>query len=61
MSSVNSCDSFKIIYENHDYSYYTNINIKFGVNRMFRVLTTPVYRFDYYWRYRTMCTDEDNF
>ena len=53
--------SSKIIFRNHVYSCHTIQNIKFGVNRMFHVLKTPVYRFDYYGRYRILWTDEDNF
>ena len=29
-------------------SWYTSVNIKFAVNRMFHVLKSPVYRFDLY-------------
>ena len=39
----------------------TSLNIKFGVNWMFNVLKTPVYRFDLDGRYRLLWTDEDNF
>ena len=42
-------------------SYYTILNIKFGVNRTFHVLKTPVYRFDLYGGYETLCIDDDNF
>ena len=40
---------------------YIILNIKFGVNRMFHVVKTSVYRFDLYGWYRTLWTDEDNF
>ena len=42
-------------------SWYTNLNIEFGVNQTFHVLKTPVYRFDLYGRYRTRSMDEFNF
>ena len=42
-------------------SYYTILNIKFGVNRTFRVLKAPVCRFDLYGRYQTLWTDDDTF
>ena len=42
-------------------SSYTSLSIKFGVNRTFYVLKTLVYRFDKYGRYRTLCTNDDNF
>ena len=42
-------------------SYYISLNIKFGVNRTFHVLKTPVHRFDLYGRYRTLWTDDDHF
>ena len=34
---------------------------KFGVNRMFHLVKTPVYWFDLYGRYRNLWTDDDNF
>ena len=37
-------------------SWYTSLIIKFGVNRTFHVLKTPVYG-----RYRALWTDDDNF
>ena len=42
-------------------SQYTNVNIKFGVNRTIHVLKTAVYRFDLYGRYQTLWTGDDNF
>ena len=42
-------------------SWYTSLNIKFGVNRTFYVPKTPVYRFDLYVRYRSLWTDDDKF
>ena len=38
-------------------SYYTILNIKFGVNRMFHVPLTTVYRYDLYGRYQTLWND----
>ena len=61
MGGTEPCDSFKIIFGNHVYSQHTIVNIKFGVNRMFHVVKTPVYRFDLYGRHRTLCTGDDNF
>ena len=41
--------------------YYAILNIKFGVNRIFHVVKTLVYRFDLYRRYQTLWTEDDNF
>ena len=60
MGGTGPCDSIKIIFGNHVYNE-TILNIKFGVNRMFHVVKTPVYRFDLYGRYRTLWTDDENF
>ena len=51
----------KILFSNHVYSEHTILNIRFGANRMFHVLKTPVYRFHLYGRYRILYTDDDNF
>ena len=55
MEATGPCDSSKIIFGNHVCNYtmqHTIANIKYGVNRMFHVVKTPVYRFDLYGRYR---------
>ena len=56
MGGTGRCDSIKIIFGYHVNSFHIILNIKFGVNRMFHVLKTPVYRFDL--RYRTLWIDE---
>ena len=61
MGGTGSCDSIKIIFGYHLNSQHIILNIKFGVNRMFHVVKTPVQRFDLYGRYRTLQTDDDNF
>ena len=55
------CGPMRIIFDSVIKSWYINQNIKFGVNRTFYVPKNTVCRFDYYWRYRTMWTDEHNF
>ena len=55
------CGSVTIIFDSVIWSQYTSLTIKFGVNRPFHVLKTPVYRFGLYERYRTLWTDDDNF
>ena len=35
-------------------SQFTSLNMKFGVNRIFHVPRTPVYRFDLYGRYQSL-------
>ena len=61
MGGTGPCNSIKIIFGYHVNSKHIILNIKFGVNRMFHVVKTPVYRFDLYGRYRTLWTDDDNF
>ena len=61
MGGTRPCGPMTIIFGSVIYSQYTSLNIKFGVNRTFHVLKTPVYRFDLYGRYRTLQTDDDNF
>ena len=51
MGGTGLCDSFKIIYGNHVYSWHTILNIKFGANRTFHVPKISVYRFGLYGRY----------
>ena len=55
------CGPMTTIFGSVIQSQHTSLNIKFGVNRTFHVLKTPVYRFDLYGRYRTRWTDDDNF
>ena len=55
MAGTVAYDSIEIIFGNLVYS------IKFGVNRMLHERKTPVYRVEYYGRYRTLCTEEVNF
>ena len=61
MEGIGPCDSIKIIFGCHVNSKHIILNIKFGVNRMFHVVKTPVYRFDLYGRYRAQWTDDDIF
>ena len=56
-----ACEPMTIIFGSIIKSQHTSLNIKYGVNRTFRVLMTPVYRFDLHRRYQVMCTDDDNF
>ena len=61
MGGTGPCGPMTIIFSSVIESQYTSLNIKFGVNRTFHVLKTPVYRFDLYGRYETLLTDDDNF
>ena len=61
MGGTGPCGQMTIIFGRVIYSSYKSLNVKFGVNRMFHVLKTPVYRFDLYGRHRTLRTDVDNF
>ena len=61
MGGTGPCLPMKIILGSVIERWYTSLNIKFGVNRTFHVLKTPVYRFDLYGIYRTLWTDDDNF
>ena len=61
MGGTGSCRPMTIIFDGVIESQYTSLNIKCGVIRTFHVLQTLVYRFDLYGRYRTLCTDDDNF
>ena len=61
MEGTGPCDSIKIIFGYHVNSQHIILNIKFGVNRTFHVLQTPVYRFDLQGRYQTLCIDDENF
>ena len=60
-----SCDRVQsglvLIFGNHVNSQHIILNIKFGVNRMFHVVKTPVYRFDLYGRHRILWTDIRHF
>ena len=51
------CGPMRIIFGIVIWSWYTSLNIKFGVNRTFHVLKTPVYRFGLYGRYQILWTD----
>ena len=42
MGGTRACGPMTIIFGNVIYSYNTSLNIKFGVNRTFHVLKTPV-------------------
>ena len=55
------CRPMTIIFGSVIQSQHTSLNINVGVNRTFQVLKTPVYRFEFYGRYRTLVTDDDNF
>ena len=61
MGGTRPCAPMTIILGSVIQSQYTSLNIKFGVNRTFHVLKTPVYRFELYGRYRTRFTDDDKF
>ena len=61
MGGIGPCGPITIIFGIVIQSQYISLNIKFGVNRTFHVLKTPVYRFDLYGRYRTLVTDDNNF
>ena len=61
MGGTGPCRPMTIIFGSVIWSKYTSPNIKFGVNRTFHVLKTPVYQFDLYGRYKVLCTDDDNF
>ena len=47
MGGTRSCAPMTIIFGGVIQSQHTSLNIKFGVNRTFHVLKTPVYRFTY--------------
>ena len=55
------CGPMTIFFGSVIQSQHTSLNIKFGVNRTFHKLKTPVYRFDLYGRYRTLWTLDENF
>ena len=61
MVGTGPCGPMKIIFGSVISSWYTSLNIKYGVHRTFHAPKTPVYRFDLYGRYRTLWTDENNF
>ena len=61
MEGTGSCEPMRLIFGSVIKSWYTSLNIKFGVNRMFHVLKIAVYRFDIYGRYRALWTDEAHF
>ena len=61
MGGTGSCDSIKIIFGYHVNSSHVILNIKFGVNRMFYVVKTQVYRLDLYVGYQILWTADDNF
>ena len=46
MGGTGPCEPITIISGSAIWSQYTSLNIKFGVNRTFHVLKTPVYRID---------------
>ena len=54
MGGTEPCDPIKINFGKHIRSWYTILNIKFGVNRMFHVHLNPVYRFDLYEGYHIL-------
>ena len=56
MGGTGPCGPMTIIFGSAIQSQHTSLNIKFGVNRMFHVLKTTVYRFDLYGRYQTLWT-----
>ena len=61
MGGTRPCRPIRIIFGNTIQRQYTSLYIKFGVNRTFHVLKTPVCRIDVYGRYRTLWFDDDNF
>ena len=48
---------------NHIYGWYlyTSLIVKFGMNRTFHFLKTPIYRFHLHGRYQTLSSNQDNF
>ena len=61
MGGTGPCVPLSILFGSVIKSRYISLNIAFGVNRLLDGLKTQVYRFDYYGRYRTLCTIEDPF
>ena len=61
MGGTRPCGPMTIIFGSVIQSQYTSLNVQFGVNRMFHVLKTPVYRFDLYGRYQILWTDIAHF
>ena len=61
MGGTGPCGPMTIISDGITKSWYTSLNIKFGVNRTFHVLKTPFYRFDLYARYQILLTDIAHF
>ena len=61
MGDTGPCGPMRIIFGSIIKSWHTSLNIKFGVNRMFRVVRTPVLQYDLYGRYRSLLTDDGNF
>ena len=61
MRGTGFCAPMSIIFGSIVENWHISLNIKFGANWTFHVPKTPVYRFDYYVRYRTLWTNEDNF
>ena len=57
MGGTGPCDSIKNIFGNH----VNHKHRKIGVNRMFHVLKTPVYRLGLYGRYQILLTDIAHF
>ena len=61
MGGTGSSEPMRIIFDTVIKGGCTSLNIKFDANRTFHAPKSPVYRFDYYGRYQTLWTDEDNF
>ena len=61
MGGTGHCAPMRIIFDTVLKSWYTSLYIKFDANRTLHVPKIPVYPFDLYGRYRTLCTDENNF
>ena len=54
MGGTGPCGPMTIIFGSVSKSWYTSLNIKFGVNRTFDVLKAKVYRSDLYGRYQIL-------
>ena len=61
MGGTGQCGPMTINFETVIKSYYTSLNINFGVNGTFHVLKTTRYRFDLHGGYQTLWTVDDIF
>ena len=54
MGNTGFGELMRIIFGSVIKSWYTSLNIKFGVNQTFHLVKTPVYQFDLCGRYQTL-------